>query len=244
MDYMKELNAFRNWQLLNPISTGEVALWHTLMSLNNMTGWKEWFVVPNSTVQLLTGMSKQGVDNARNKLIQRGLIEYQKGGRNEAGKYKMLPVSELVNFQAQKLDQFVDQFVDDKLTSSLTSSGTDACPLIDKDIDNTKTINNTANNFDARDVFAVFEQEGFGTLTTLLVDDINDAIETYSARWVIEAMREAARSNIRNWRYVLGILKRWKAEGIDEPWKGVKPHAKPRTSPARDDGYDYNALSL
>lgn len=220
MDYMKELNAFRNWQLLNPLSTGEVALWHTLMSLNNMTGWKEWFVVPNSTVQLLTGMSKQGVDNARNKLIQRKLIDYQKGNKSEAGRYKMLPASELVNFSTQKFDQTVDQMVDHFVDDQLTNPGTDACPLLDKDIDKNKTEDILPQpQLGAREVFRAFERGGFGTLSSLLADELGDLVDTYSVEWVIEAMKEAARCGKRNLKYVHAILKRWSAEGIDQPWQ-------------------------
>lgn len=90
MNYMRELNAFRDWAMINRPSTGAVALWHMLMSVNNMTGWQEWFSVPNQTLQLLTGLSRQGIDSTRNALIQKGLIEYKKGISNQAGKYRMI----------------------------------------------------------------------------------------------------------------------------------------------------------
>lgn len=94
----------------------------------------------------------------------------------------------------------------------------------------------------AREVFKVFEQEGFGTISTLLVDDINDAVDTYSELWVIRAMKEAASVNKRNWKYALAILKRWKAEGIDSPWERNDSHAKSRASPTRSRG-EYDFLS-
>jgi hypothetical protein len=89
VNYLKELNAFRDWSMINRPSTGQIALWYTLMSINNMTGWKEWFTVPNQTLQLMTGLSRQGLDKARNGLIQSGLIQYKKGRSNQAGSYKM-----------------------------------------------------------------------------------------------------------------------------------------------------------
>lgn len=94
----------------------------------------------------------------------------------------------------------------------------------------------------AREVFRVFEREGFGTISTLLVDDINDAVETYSELWVIKAMKEAASVNKRNWKYALAILKRWKAEGIDSPWERMDMNAKSRASPTRSRG-EYDFLS-
>ncbi|GIM47594.1 hypothetical protein DNHGIG_31430 [Collibacillus ludicampi] len=79
MNYILELNAFRDWVMINRASTGQIALWYALMSINNQTGWKEWFSAPNQTLQLMTGLSRQGLDKARNGLIQLGLIQYKKG---------------------------------------------------------------------------------------------------------------------------------------------------------------------
>ncbi|GAV21584.1 hypothetical protein [Carboxydothermus pertinax] len=98
MNYIKELNAFRDWAVINRPSTGQVALWYTLISICNMTGWQEWFTVPNQTLQLMTGLSRQGLEKARNQLIQRGLIEYRKGTSNQAGRYRIIP------FEKQKVD--------------------------------------------------------------------------------------------------------------------------------------------
>lgn len=89
MNYIKELNAFWHWALLNRPSAGQVALWYMLMSVNNVTGWQEWFSVPNQTLQLATGLSRQGIDQARSGLIQKGLILYKKGRANQAGSYRM-----------------------------------------------------------------------------------------------------------------------------------------------------------
>ena len=96
MNYLRELNAFRDYALLNPLATGEVALWHSLMSVNNQASWREWFTAPNLTLQTLTGLSRQGLDKARNRLVQRELIEYTKGRSNQAGFYKIYSVCLIV----------------------------------------------------------------------------------------------------------------------------------------------------
>ena len=96
MNYLRELNAFRDYALLNPLATGEVALWHSLMSVNNQASWREWFTAPNLTLQTLTGLSRQGLDKARNRLVQRELIEYTKGRSNQAGFYKIYSVCQIV----------------------------------------------------------------------------------------------------------------------------------------------------
>jgi len=104
------------------------------------------------------------------------------------------------------------------------------------------TTNNARDEEKDAQVFRVFEQEGFGTLSSVLVDDLRDMIDTYSAEWVIRAMHEAVRSGKRNLKYVSAILKRWKAEGVDTPWEVTKD-AKPRGSPQRGMG-EFDHLSL
>lgn len=91
MDYIRELNAFRDWTLLNRPSAGQIALWYSLMSVNNMTGWTTSFVVANSTLELMTGLSKGGLEKARTQLINKGLIKYETGTTRKAGKYKLVP---------------------------------------------------------------------------------------------------------------------------------------------------------
>lgn len=89
MNYIKEINAFNDYLLINKLSTGEIALWYALMHINNKTGWLKEFTVSNLVIQQLTSLSRAGLDNARNKLKQRGLIDYKPGRSNRAGKYKM-----------------------------------------------------------------------------------------------------------------------------------------------------------
>jgi len=71
----KDKKFLMDWLMLNNMSTGEIALWHTLMTIGNRLGQKNEFNASTSTLMKLTGLSKQGTVNARKKLLQ------QKGGR-------------------------------------------------------------------------------------------------------------------------------------------------------------------
>ncbi|PAF32114.1 hypothetical protein CHI14_09595 [Paenibacillus sp. 7516] len=71
--------------------------------------------------------------------------------------------------------------------------------------------------------YRVFEQEGFGTISPVIKDQMEDMIVTYGSRWVCEAMKKAVVSGKRRVNYVEGILKNWKADGIDEPWTKEPP---------------------
>lgn len=73
------------------------------------------------------------------------------------------------------------------------------------------------------DAFRMFEAEGFGTISDITKDQLNEFIQDYTERWLCEAMKKAVLAGKRNLSYVQGILKRWKSEGIDEPWTKEKP---------------------
>ena len=64
-------------------------------------------------------------------------------------------------------------------------------------------------------VFKLYE-ENIGPLTPMIADMLKDAEETYSDEWVAEALEIAVRNNVRNWKYVEAILKRWKEKGTHE----------------------------
>lgn len=67
-------------------------------------------------------------------------------------------------------------------------------------------------------LFRLFESEGFGTLSSVISDKIQGLERDYGNRWVAEAMKIAVFKGKRNLSFVTGILKNWKADGIDEPW--------------------------
>lgn len=64
-------------------------------------------------------------------------------------------------------------------------------------------------------LFKLYE-ENIGPLTPMIADMLKDAEGTYSQEWVAEALEIAVKKNIRNWKYVEAILKRWKEKGEHE----------------------------
>ena len=80
MNYLREINAFYDSIELNPLSTGQIALWHALMQVNNKCAWTEWFTVANVTLQSKTGLHKNTVFQTRNVLKQNGYIDFRQNG--------------------------------------------------------------------------------------------------------------------------------------------------------------------
>ncbi len=64
-------------------------------------------------------------------------------------------------------------------------------------------------------VFSLYEQN-IGALTPLIADMLREAEVEYPGAWIEEAVEIAVASNVRNWRYVAAILRRWKEKGKDE----------------------------
>lgn len=126
--------------MTNPLSAGQFVLWHALLNVCNDCGKKEWFTVANLRLELFTGLSRQGVDKARNTLKELGFIEYKPNG-TKATSYKInilykdeLQTSSQVGSQAssqvgsqtssQVGSQVVDKSVANQWSSSLQNSRT------------------------------------------------------------------------------------------------------------------------
>lgn len=92
MNYIAEIKAFYDLVQIKQLSTGQIALWHALMAINNKCAWIEWFTVPNITLELNTGMSRSGVLKARNSLKQYGLIDFKVNG-TKATSYKIITIA-------------------------------------------------------------------------------------------------------------------------------------------------------
>lgn len=117
MNYIKQLNAFYELLVVNPLSSSALCLYNTLLHINNKCNWTIEFTVANSTLQTFTSLSRMSLDRARNELIQKGYIKYKKGTGNQAGKYL------IVCFDTQSDTQSVTQTDTQNVTQGITQSG-------------------------------------------------------------------------------------------------------------------------
>ncbi|WP_186579723.1 DnaD domain-containing protein [Aquibacillus kalidii] len=135
MNYIKELRGFKDWLLLNDMSSHAILLWHTLMVLNNSAGWKVCFNAPNRVVEQLSGLSKQGVAAARLELVKRGLIEYEQGVKGRSPVYQVISLvngyfQDEVQVDSSLLDQAGDESLDrsvDQSTDQFHDQSQDQC---------------------------------------------------------------------------------------------------------------------
>jgi DnaD/phage-associated family protein len=64
-------------------------------------------------------------------------------------------------------------------------------------------------------IFQLYE-ENVGALTPLIADMLREAEREYPHAWFAEAFELAVARNVRNWKYIEAILRRWKDKGKDE----------------------------
>lgn len=139
--YIDEIKAFYKKIEENPLSTGQIALWHALMYIDNKTYWAEWFSVANTIIEMYSGLSRTGIQKARNELKKMGFIDFKPNG-TKATLYKITILdtethqdsNSLVSEQLQSSSDLVANQC--QVSGSLvTNSVENGSTLIDKDKD-------------------------------------------------------------------------------------------------------------
>ena len=75
--------------------------------------------------------------------------------------------------------------------------------------------NNSSSGIPWQQVALAYESN-IGMFTPITSEMVRSAYEEYGGQWIIDAIAIATKRNKRNWSYVEGILRRWKADGRDE----------------------------
>jgi len=98
-----------------------------------------------------------------------------------------------------------------------------------------ETIKENNEDVDAlRKISRAYESE-IGIITPMIADELREASTAYPLQWTLDAIHEAATQNKRGWKYVLGILTRWKAQGNQQDNKTTTPAKFQKPSNNNDD---------
>ncbi|AWN84629.1 DnaD domain protein [Lacticaseibacillus paracasei] len=250
MDLFKLIREFYIKQSVNPLSTGQIALWHGLVYQCNQLGWPSEFNMPNRTLETLTGLSRQGIIKARNALKQSGLIDFQTNGV-KATTYSVIDISRKLSTSdsRQPSSQANDSVSDSRqhsrqpsrqhsLQGSLQPSRQHSSTYTKQDetkLDKTKRQQTTtpvkaaespaeepsSSSSSILDICNFWEGNGFGQLSPFTreslvdwVDDMRKAGSPEPEKLVLNALRTAVESNVRNYKYVNGILKNWESKRL------------------------------
>lgn len=76
---------------------------------------------------------------------------------------------------------------------------------------------------DMRKIFAFYE-ENFSTISSFTAECLENLRDEYTTEWVLEGMKRCAEGGRPkcNLRYLEGVLRGWKADGIAKPWQQRK----------------------
>ncbi|GGM43288.1 hypothetical protein GCM10011351_31560 [Paraliobacillus quinghaiensis] len=208
LNYLKELNAFKEWMAFHEMPPNAVLLWHTLMMLNNTARWKPTFNAPNTIIRNLSGLTSQRIIESRKILMENELIHYEPGVKNKAAMYQM---KSLV-FYFEKLAQTSREQWElrNKVPNPVQFGYQPRDILKVKEKDKQNRGEGRANEQNA---YTVYEQN-FGIIKPIVresflawCDDLGDEI-------VIEAIKLAAEKGGRTYSYLEAILKEWQQAGI------------------------------
>ena len=129
----------------------------------------------------------------------------------------------------QALSEPAHRELPSQLTGSYQASSQGATKKdIKIDIQDTATaaVNAEPNeNLETAKVFKAYEQE-IGMLTAFTREEVLDAMEHYPHDWIIEAIKEAAKNNVRKWSYARAILESWKVNGYKTDVRSKKQNGK------------------
>ena len=105
MNYLKQVNKFYELLLINPLNANSQCLYLALLNINNRCNWIKNFTVANITLMTFTGLNISALQRARNNLIQKGYVKYQKGKSNSAGIYEIIEFEQQSEQQDEQQDE-------------------------------------------------------------------------------------------------------------------------------------------
>lgn len=221
MDFIRQLNGFRRKRLSKPISANGIALYISLFECCNDMRFPERFTIPNSVLQMYSGLSVKALQRARNELMQKGYIQYKSGSGNQCGSYEMIDLcGEADNGSRDKTDaenytegQFDPSFCPANVQQTVPQMSNNVSTLNKPTGDKDFFINN--NNITREDVLNHYEKVMGERAHPLVEQEIDTWLMWVEGSLVCYAISESVYANACNWRYIEGILRKCRAKG----WK-------------------------
>lgn len=95
MNYIAEINGFERWLETHPMPVLAQLLWYKLLYWSSRAGWPEWTQVDNRRLMVSLQIAREAsLTESRDRLVNAGLLEYQKGRKGVPGRYRIVSFSE------------------------------------------------------------------------------------------------------------------------------------------------------
>lgn len=255
MNYIQEINAFYVRLETNPLTASAANLWHTLMHVNNRANWINEFSVAAVVLCTKSGLPNSTFKRARAELKEKGYITFTSRG-TKAPIYRMISlvrpqdVSEPVGQEvdravSQEMSEGVNQVVDQATTQ-------DVSPLLkQKEIKQNETTElDTTHELGQRVI--QFYSDHIAQPTKYIVSELICWSDKMEEDLVLEALKRTVENGKSTWRYTLGILHRWRNDGLEtvedvlaaEEAFREKRASQSRPAYARHSGYEDASRAL
>lgn len=224
MNYIKEINAFRNYLKTNSLEAITQALWYVIIDYHNSCNWERWIAIDNQRLMAELSISEKTLIRHRNKLIQAGLLEYKSQQRKKSsGRYKLL------SFELGEVNR-KDKTAGKNTADRKAVEGAEKGAVKGADGSDIYKLNKTKLNE------TIEEDRGTPSAAALYDDSFKSIITTYEknirpitpleaerlSKWlddmdadvIIAAIEEAIVYNKRSMKYIEGILRNWHSNNI------------------------------
>lgn len=216
MDYIRQILAFDDYLMYNQgLSSGQIALWRALMSINNKARWSEWFTASNQTLETLSGLSRQGINKNRNILKQLGLIDFRSNGRKATSYYicKLYTSNSL-----QESVQHSSEIVAQECTTQLRNSSTLNKHKQNKNENETESTSASSIDFHSEtSATSYWLNQVNPAEAPMVLESIRFWIKDFNGQEgiVIMAIDEMLKNGARNYNYLDKVLKSWENKQLD-----------------------------
>jgi len=216
MDYIRQILAFDDYLMYNQgLSSGQIALWRALMSINNKARWSEWFTASNQTLETLSGLSRQGINKNRNILKQLGLIDFRSNGR-KATSYHICKL--YTSNSLQESIQHSSEIVAQECTTQLRNSSTLNKHKQNKNENETESTSASSIDFHSEtSATSYWLNQVNPAEAPMVLESIRFWIKDFNGQEgiVIMAIDEMLKNGARNYNYLDKVLKSWENKQLD-----------------------------
>ena len=95
LNYISEINGFERWLETHQLPILAQLLWYELIYWSSRSGWPEWTQVDNRRLMVSLQIAREAsLTESRERLVNAGLIEYQKGKKGSPGRYRIVSFEE------------------------------------------------------------------------------------------------------------------------------------------------------
>jgi DnaD/phage-associated family protein len=218
MNYIKEINSFYDWLETNPLASSCIVLWYALMHIANKAGWPDTFAVAVSVLEIKTGLKKDTIYDARNKLQQAGRIKWNSRRGNQSAVYKIISFENESKKPTQVPTQPSTQVPTQPSMQSSTINKLNETKLnetIAEEDRGTPSAASTAVLYDDRyrSIVEAYEAN-IRPITPLEAERLSKWLDDMDADVIIAAIEEAIVYNKRSMKYIEGILRNWHSNNI------------------------------